>query len=61
MQISQQPPIELEQLSVAIESTKIAYTASNRYNVAYWRDINMAIALSIAQYFDGWVKNQGDV
>jgi len=57
-QVSQQSPIELTSLSAAIESTKLAYTISNRLNVAYWRDVNMAIALSVTLYSDGWVKNQ---
>ncbi|MCL1967731.1 MAG: hypothetical protein FWF67_07585 [Fibromonadales bacterium] len=58
--ISQQPPIELDLLSVTIESAKAAYNAYSKHNVAYWRDINMAIAFSVTSYFDGWVKSQGE-
>jgi hypothetical protein len=53
-QLVQQSPIEILQLLAAIESSKTAYTISNKLNAVYWRDANMSVAVNITPYSSGW-------
>jgi len=54
VQIIHQVPIELIIPLAAIESNQMAFVYNNNFNVAYWRNANMALSYNWTAYSNGW-------
>lgn len=51
------PPIKVDELIATIESPRKAMAVYTSFNIAYWRDANMALAFNATAYSAGWETN----
>lgn len=59
-QITQQTPIEIQQLLASIESVNCAYEVKTILNIAYWREVNMQLSVNVTGYSNGWERVEGE-